>query len=311
MGSFPLVSLIIYPQPVHRLNAPTISVICPVHNREGWLSDTIESVMAQDFDDFELILVDDGSFDSSVRIMQEYAQRYPQKITVLTQKNAGVSSARNLGISKARGQYIAFIDSDDLWITNKLSRQLDSMMFHGELISQTNEIWIRRGKRVNAMNKHAKHRGRIFYDCLPLCCVSPSAVMIERRVFDEVGVFDERLKVVEDYDLWLRISCKYKIGLVSEALVIKHGGHDDQLSRRYPVMDIYRIYALRKLLKKNSRDLDTFKRNAVHWWIAQKARIVALGAFKRKRMGTALVYFVLATFYKLTHDHDLCTIGRS
>ncbi len=289
----------VYPQAVHNPSNPQISVICPVHNREAWLPNTIESVIAQDFEDFELIMVDDGSVDSSVSIMKEYQQRYPQKIIILTQKNAGVSSARNLGISKARGEYISFIDSDDLWISSKLSQQLSSMMFHGELISQTNESWIRRGKRVNPMKKHAKHGGRIFYDCLPLCCVSPSAVMIHRSVFDDVGNFDERLRVVEDYDLWLRISCKYKIGLVPYLLVTKHGGHDDQLSRRYPVMDLYRLYALRKLIKMNSRDLDSFKKNAIFWWVANKSKIVSSGSLKRGRFVRAFVYFVLGSFYQL------------
>ena len=295
---------------MHIHKTPLISVICPVFNREAWLSDTIESVMAQDFDDFELLLINDGSSDSTVRIMEMYAQRYPQKIRILTQKNKGVSSARNLGMSSAKGGYFAFIDSDDLWITNKLSKQLAEILFHKELISQTNEVWIRHGKRVNQMKKHAKHRGRIFYDCLPLCCVSPSAVMIHRSVIDTVGGFDERLRVVEDYDLWLRISLRYTIGLVPDALVIKNGGHDDQLSRQYAVMDKYRIYALRKLLKNDHGDLDVFKQNAVHWWIAQKAKIVAQGAMKRGRIGTAVAYYILATFYKLTHDHDLCTIGK-
>ena len=287
-----------YPQPVHKPDAPLISVICPVYNREAWLSKTIESVMAQDFDAFELLLIDDGSSDSSVKIMKDYAQAYPQKIVVLSQENQGVSSARNLGMRKARGDYFAFIDSDDLWTTHKLSQQWNDMMFHGDLISQTEETWIRHGKRVNPMKKHAKHGGHIFYDCLPLCCVSPSAVMLHRSIIEDVGGFDEWLRVVEDYDLWLRISCKYPIGLVSEALVIKHGGHDDQLSHAYPVMDIYRVYALRKLLRDHASHLDKFKRNAVRWWIAQKSGIVSQGAFKRRRFLRAAYYLLLSIYYR-------------
>jgi glycosyltransferase involved in cell wall biosynthesis len=255
--------------------------------------------MAQDFIDFELLLIDDGSSDSSVDIMKAYAQRYPQKITVLTQKNKGVSSARNLGISKARGEYYAFIDSDDLWITNKLSKQWGEMVFHGWRVAQTEERWIRNGKRVNPMKKHAKHGGHIFYDCLPLCVVSPSAVMLHRSVIADVGGFDERLKVVEDYELWLRISCKYTIGLIPDPLVVKHGGHHDQLSRRFPVMDRYRVYAIRKLLKNSNKDLDPLKRNAAHWWIVQKTQIIAKGSLKRGRFFEAVRYYLLSSVHQL------------
>jgi glycosyltransferase involved in cell wall biosynthesis len=289
----------VYPQAVHMTNSPTISVICPVYNREAWLSDTIESVMAQDFESFELILVDDGSSDSSVDIMKKYQQRYPQKIVVLTQNNKGVSSARNLGMKRARGVFFAFIDSDDLWISSKLSKQSEAMLFHGWPISQTDERWIRNGKRVNAMKKHAKRGGHIFFDCLPLCMVSPSAVMIHRSVFEAVGNFDERLRVVEDYDLWLRISARYTIGFVPEVLVVKHGGHEDQLSRQYPIMDRYRVYALRKLLRQSMRYLDSFKINAVYWWIFTKAKIIANGALKRGNFVLAGVYFVLFGLYRL------------
>lgn len=299
MGSFSLEPLMTYPQVVHESNKPLVSVICPVHNREAWLSNTIESVLAQDLESFELILIDDGSSDSSVDIMRGYAKRYPQKIAVFSQENKGVSSARNLGISKARGEYLAFIDSDDLWITTKLSKQIAWLESKGWMICQTDEVWIRNNKRVNPMKKHAKRGGKIFFDSLPICIVSPSAVMLHRSLLDDVGLFDELMPVVEDYDLWLRISSKYPIGLIPEALVVKHGGHEDQLSRRYPVMDRYRVFAMRKLLGQNRPSLHSFKRNAVYWWLFRKASIIAKGAFKRGRIYDALYFGWLASFYRV------------
>ena len=120
------------------------------------------------------------------------------------------------------------------------------------------EIWIRKGVRVNAREKHRMHSGWIYEQCLPLCIVSPSSVMIHRRVFDHVGLFDESMPACEDYDLWLRIAPHYPIHLIDEELIIKHGGRDDQQSRRVPALDRYRIKALCKSL--DSSDLSDAQR---------------------------------------------------
>ncbi|MEK6557920.1 MAG: glycosyltransferase [Candidatus Margulisiibacteriota bacterium] len=286
-----------YPQGNSTARNPLISIVLPVFNRETRLINTIESVIQQSFQDFELIIVDDGSNDSSVRIAEAYQKSYPQKIRYFIQKNRGVSSARNVGIKRARGVYLAFIDSDDLWIKSKLEKQVTKMRTLGWEVSQTEEQWVRNGKKVNAMKKHTKRSGRIFYDCLPLCLVSPSAVMIKRAVFEKIGQFDEKLLVTEDYDLWLRISLHYPIYLISEKLVVKYGGHSDQLSHKYSSMDVFRIYAMRKLLRISWGQLDSLKKAALYWWIKEKANIVATGALKRRKWFVFLQHKMIFLWY--------------
>ncbi|MDD5455665.1 MAG: glycosyltransferase [Candidatus Margulisbacteria bacterium] len=286
-----------YPQVINNRKKPLISIILPIFNREQFLKETIESILIQSFQDFELLIINDGSIDRSVNIVDFFKQSYPQKIYCFTQPNKGVSSARNLGISKARGKYIAFIDSDDLWIKTKLEEQLAFMEQKKVAVCQTDETWIRNGKRVNHMKKHTKHSGNIFFDSLPLCIVSPSAVMIKKEVLDKVGCFDTRLPVVEDYDLWLRISLFYPIYLYPKKLIVKKGGHADQLSRKYWGMDRFRIYSMRKLLKQHAEHLSLLQKTALYWWIKEKAAIISSGAWKRKNFLLYLKYGYLFSFY--------------
>ena len=226
---------------------PLVSVIIPTYNR-GWiLKEAVDSVLSQDFTDFELIVVDDGSTDNT----QDILNSYKKDIIVLKQNNKGVSSARNRGIASASGKYIAFLDSDDFWLPQKLSTQLDFFNTNPEaLICQTEEKWIRKGVRVNPKNRHRKLSGNIFEQSIYLCLVSPSAVMLKRNLFEKTGMFDENLPACEDYDMWLRVSCRYPVFLIDTPLIIKRGGHDDQLSRSSG-LDRYRIQSLKKIIESN------------------------------------------------------------
>ena len=226
---------------------PLVSAIIPTFNRAQALEKAVASVLAQSWPNLEIIVVDDGSTDNSADLLYD---RYGSRIRLLRLPcNRGVSYARNRGIELSRGSFIAFLDSDDLWQPEKIERQLAFMQADPDiLISQTDEIWIRNGKRVNPCKHHQKPSGSIFSECLPLCVVSPSAVMMRRRFFAEIGLFDENLPACEDYDLWLRAACRYPIPLLAEKLVVKYGGHADQLSRTIPALDLYRIRSLLKLV---------------------------------------------------------------
>jgi glycosyltransferase involved in cell wall biosynthesis len=256
---------------------PRVSVVIPAFNRWRLLAEAIDSVLAQSYRDFELIVVDDGSSDATASELAKLASRLQFFVT----ERRGVSAARNLGVSQSRGHYIAFLDSDDLWLNSKLERQTRFMDEHPEFhICQTDEIWIRNGVRVNPRAVHQKPSGDIFSSSLELCLVSPSAVMMTKALFDRTGGFDEAFPVCEDYDLWLRISAQHQVPLIPDRLTIKRGGHADQLSRSIWGMDRYRILALQKVLRS---DLDRSQEAAVLKMLRHKVAIVAAGARKRGR----------------------------
>ncbi|MBU9889027.1 MAG: glycosyltransferase [Candidatus Omnitrophica bacterium] len=268
-----------------------ISVIIPTFNRKEVLPRAIDSVLKQKGVPFELIVVDDGSTDNTSATLNAqrstndkpdplpFKERCPLRV-VRCPENKGPAAARNVGIKEAQGQWIAFLDSDDEWKPGKLKAQLDFFAKNPDyLICQTEEIWVRNGIRVNPMKKHKKHGGWIFQKCLPLCVVSPSAVMMRRELFDAVGFFDESFPACEDYDLWLRIAARYPIGLIEKPYLIKYGGHADQRSREFPAMDRFRIRSLVKILKENV--LTPEQAAAVRNMLEEKARIYIAGALKR------------------------------
>ena len=274
------------------LKKTRVSVVIPTFNR-GWaLGRAIDSVLAQTCHDFELIVVDDGSIDES----QELLHSYGSAIKVIRQGNAGVSSARNRGVRSARGELIAFLDSDDYWLPGKLKTQIDFFDSNPEtVICQTEEIWIRNGKRVNPKKVHQKPSGRIFKASLALCLVSPSAVMLRKSLFNTIGGFDETLPACEDYDLWLRISSRYPVHLIETPLIIKTGGHPDQLSRM-PGLDRYRIKAIEKLL--STKGLTESRRAAAITTLRQKAAIYAGGCRKRGKIKEARHFENLVNNYR-------------
>ena len=266
---------------------PTVSVIIPTFNRAWVLREAIDSVLMQDFKDYEIIVVDDGSTDNTPALLEYYPQ-----IHVVSQSHQGVSTARNAGIKKACGSLVGFLDSDDLWLPEKLSTQVAFFREHPDaLICQTEEIWIRRGVRVNPKKRHRKWAGMIFEHALELCIVSPSAVMIRRDLFDEIGLFDETLPVCEDYDLWLRVSCRFPVHLIEAPLVVKRGGHPDQLSRNKG-NDRFRVQALKKILETGRLDESQYALAAAA--LRKKCRIYAQGCLKRGRVDEADDYMRLA-----------------
>jgi glycosyltransferase involved in cell wall biosynthesis len=279
-------------QMIQNSENPLVSVIIPTYNRAWVLKEAIDSVLAQEFKDFELIVVDDGSTDNTGEILDSYEQ----DILVLRQSNKGVSAARNRGIVEATGRLVAFLDSDDLWLPRKLSSQVDFFNSNpAAVINQTEEIWVRNGVRVNPKTRHHKFSGMIFERSLALCLVSPSAVMIKKNLFSEIGVFDENLPACEDYDLWLRISCRYPVHLIETPLIIKRGGHADQLSKASG-LDKYRIQALKKIIASGQLEPDSYR--AAVQTLQEKCAIFAAGCRKRGKDAEARYYEELADKYR-------------
>ena len=262
------------------------SVVVPVYNRSELVRRALDSVLSQTLPPREVIVVDDGSTDDTA---EKLRSEYSASVAVISQKHAGVSYARNKGISACSQEWIAFLDSDDEWCPDKLEKQAEFLVKNVDyLVCHCDEIWIRRKVRVNPKKYHAKSGGWIFPRCLPLCVISPSAVVINRAVFSDVGMFDEQMPVCEDYDLWLRITARYPVGFVNEQLVIKHGGHEDQLSQVYPAMDRFRIVALLNLLDADILCSDY--RKLTIQTLLEKLTIYSTGTRKRGRQSEAAHY---------------------
>jgi glycosyltransferase involved in cell wall biosynthesis len=261
-----------------------VSVIIPTYNRRAMVHEAVASVLAQRDANFELIVVDDGSTDETYESLAHL-----DGVTLACTNHCGPAAARNRGVMMAHAPLIAFLDSDDLWMPNKLQRQLAVMRAHPECaISQTGELWMRNGRRVNPGRRHIKRAGDIFIDSLRTCLISPSAVIMRTELLRALGGFDEDLAAAEDYDLWLRILVDHDVGLLDEPLIARRAGHADQLSSSTPAIDRFRVLALMKLLARN--DLAELRRAAVAEVFAEKCVILAQGARRRSRSDEAAMF---------------------
>jgi len=262
-------------------SAPTISVIIPTYNRQSTLLRAVESVVKQDYKYFDLWIVDDGSTDQTEDLIKKYIRELKLKVKIyyIKTKNHGVSAARNLGVEKSEGEWIAFLDSDDEWLPGKLTKQMDFVKSYPQIsLVHGEEIWIRNGVRVNQKKIHQKFGGKIFQKCLPLCLISPSACLIRKELFLAMGGFDESFTVCEDYDLWLKITSLFEVGFIPDPIIKKYGGHIDQLSRKYVAMDHWRLQALGRIL--DIRKLDKSDTQAVKSQLEIKGRILLKGYLK-------------------------------
>ena len=254
-----------------------ISVIIPTYNRCDLLKRAINSVIKQTITPKEIIIVDNGSTDQTYQMVSSL---FPE-INYFIEKKRGVSAARNKGILESKSKWIAFLDSDDAWKPTKLEKQMEYSVFNQDKyrIIHTDETWYRNKKFLNQLKKHKKSGGNIFKNSLQLCCISPSSVVLKKQIFEEYGLFDENLEVCEDYDMWIRITSKEEVGFLDSPLVLKYGGHSDQLSKKFWGMDRFRIKSLEKNLK-NEHFSKSQKINVLDTLI-EKLTIVSDGALKR------------------------------
>lgn len=253
-----------------------ISVIIPTYNRKHTLARAIDSVLIQTYKPYEIIVIDDGSDDGT----SDWINNKFPSIRLIQQPNLGVSSARNKGVYESRGDWIALLDSDDEWRPNKLERQIRYLKNNSKILfCHTNEIWIRNGIRINQGKKHQKYGGMIFEKCLDMCRISPSSSLFHKKILNDVGYFDESLNVCEDYDLWLRVTSKYPVLFIDELLIIKYGGHKDQLSIIPDGIERYRIKSLEKLLFLKSINND--QKNQIRKVLKNKFQIYGNGLKKR------------------------------
>lgn len=272
------------------MTAPLISAIIPTFNRRALVTRAVDSVLKQTYRPLEVIVVDDGSVDGTAEALAPLASS--GLIRYFHQPNRGVSAARNLGLKQARGQLLAFLDSDDYWEPEKCRLQARFMAERPALaFCQTEEVWMRSGRRVNPGLRHQKRDGWIFEPSLELCLISPSAVMMKPNLPAQVGGFDEDLPAAEDYDLWLRATSRFEVGLLKEHLVVRTGGRPDQLSAQ-PGLDRFRVWALLKLLLGDG--LERPQQAQVYQTLSARAWRYGQGALKRGRAVEGAAYLGVA-----------------
>lgn len=226
------------------MEGPLVSVIIPTFNRARFLVEALESVFSQTYRPLEVLVVDEASTDETPKVVSRFPVIYVRRPV-----RRGPAAARNRGIVLSRGELVSFLDSDDLWLPEKIARQVAFFQEHPQAVAvQPEEIWIKEGRQVKPKRQHRKPHGYFFHRAVKLCVVSPSGVMLRRKILEEIGLFDEEFPVCEDYELWLRLAVRYPVHLLPEPLVIKRGGHADQLSRT-PGLDLWRARALAKILR--------------------------------------------------------------
>ncbi|MEM7697568.1 MAG: glycosyltransferase family 2 protein [Verrucomicrobiota bacterium] len=260
-----------------------ISVILPFFNRLEAVRRAIRSLQAQTFSgEWEVILVDDGSTSprAELKALSEQAKNAGMRFIKLPQ-NCGVAAARCAGVEEARGDWFAFLDSDDEWLPPKLQTQLAWHDEHPDIrVSQVSEMWLRDGRTIKKPRHLEQRAGNLFAEAVERCVISPSCVMLSRDLWIETGGFDARFRVCEDYAWWLQVTAKEEIGLIPGApLVRKHDGAAPQLSRAIPVLDRWRVVALLERIIEPT--FSAHQRATMKGAAIEKARRIHTGAEKR------------------------------
>lgn len=204
-----------------RPKMPLVSVVIPTYNSAAFLPQSIESVLQQTYDNFEVIVIDDGSTDNTEAVLADYKD----KIRYIKKNNGGPSGARNLGIAEAKGEFIAFQDSDDLWLPEKLQLQMEYLTTHPEIaVLYTDLIQFNQQGVVSAGLEErygSLPSGYIFEELLVNHAITLSTIIVRRSCIDEIGVFDESLIGAEDYNFYLRLARKFQFDFLNQALVHK------------------------------------------------------------------------------------------
>ncbi len=278
-------------KPGNRESPPLVSVVIPVYNRFELLMQASASVLSQDMADFELILVDDGS----EKEVSTAAGLGDERVRVVRLKHTGLPGlVRNRGAEAARGRYLAFLDSDDLWRPEKLLLQSEYFAGHREIkICHTRETWERDGRTVSQSSQRHRREGDVFTDALKKCIIGPSTVMMERELFLETGGFREDLEIAEDYEYWLRITAFHRIGYIDTPLTVKRAGGWEQLSEKYGQIEVFRIRGLKVLVDAGffPPDPEAAAREAP----GRECRLYAAGSRKRGKNAEAADYEAEAT----------------
>lgn len=274
------------------MNMLSVSVIIPVYNRSRMLAQALESVFSQNYEKLQVIVVDDGSEDDSAETALKY------KTELVRIDHCGFpGKVRNIGAEQAKGDLLAFLDSDDLWKPGKLNKQAVKLNKNGAVLCHTREIWDREGKTVSQSGQQHRREGDVFSDALKKCMIGPSTVLMQAKLFMETGGFREDLEIAEDYELWLKITDRHPVSYIDEPLVIKRAGSWPQLSEKYGMIEYFRILALKDLAEASVFTQEHQAEAAAE--LSRKCAIYAAGCEKRGKKDQAGIYMELSRQYQL------------
>lgn len=231
---------------------PRVSIVIPAYNAENTVTETLESVADQTFKDYETVVVDDGSTDHT----SEIVSRFGSEVILLSKQNGGPASARNLGIKKSSGFYIAFLDADDIWKPNKLEIQMEYMSQHDDVgFSYTQAECFsldKHNKKIGRRDFICDLEGYVFKDLFWSNFIINSSVMAKKSALAKVGLLDESKALIgaEDYDLWLRLSRKYKLGCIKDKLLYYRLGENSLVGESYEKAFPTHVYIYRKFYRE-------------------------------------------------------------
>lgn len=286
----------------------TVSVVIPTYNRANLIVETIVSALGQSFSDREIIVVDDGSTDHTPEVLKPFEDQ----IIYIRQPNSGPAKARNTGIRMAKGKYIAFLDSDDLWLPEKLELQYQALEQNPQQgLVFTDVMWFSDGEVMvpSLRERYQLHTGEVFEKLLFDNWIATSSVLVKKECLEQVGGFDEdpRITFVEDWNLWIRLARHYQFGMVEKALV-KRRYHPHRLGLTNPEKQFkaifYNLGKLQKLHPELKEKADLF--NQKYYQISfqrgfedlnclesEKARHKFALAWKHKKNLKALLFYLL------------------
>ena len=213
---------------------PEVSVIIPAHNAAQYLPEAVDSVLGQTFNDFEILIIDDGSTDNT----EEVLRRYHSKVRYFSQQNSGVAVTRNRGIERAQGRYIAFLDADDTWMPHKLERQMAAMAEHKDYRICYSAFTVTGPDLAPISVSRSRRQSHALEDLLLQGNVvaTPTTVMGERALFVEAGGFDPALSQCADWDMWVRLAALTDFLYIDEPLAC-YRQHSSNMSRNAPLLE--------------------------------------------------------------------------
>ena len=261
---------------------PKVSVVLPAYNGEKFIGKAVESALSQTYNDFELIVVNDGSKDGTAQVLSGFGA----KIKVISQANSGIAKARNVGIEASRGQYIAFLDQDDFWLPEKLEKQMVLFEKDKEVGMTYTDTYVITddNAKIRSFKLQKPHRGMVIEELFMNNFISTSSVIVKKECFEKAGLFDDSLSPVLDYDRWLNIAVSYKVDYIDIPLVMFR----DHIStfRKNEIFTLGKAIAtLEKFINSNAEVRDALGKRAdkkiASFYILLGRRLLAKGDSKQ------------------------------